>query len=89
MSESRTRFVEAIAYLVGTTEAFPVARERLRQAVEAWADYECHVAHSVGYENRCWPDKHEVALGWTRDSLHAECRASLLRECGLSDKERV
>lgn len=49
-------------------------------AVRAFADAVCEVEAANRVEGRCWPDRHEAALGWTREKMHESCRATLERE---------
>ena len=75
MSSARERFVEAMRSIdehACDRSMEAAIWERMRQAVEAFADAECN------------PKLMENAR-FHYEFDHAACRAALLRECGLED----
>lgn len=71
---------KAADYLGEDTECNCYYANRLsakEAACAAFADMECG---DGSQEGRCWPDRHEYALGWTHEKMHESCRASLRRE---------
>lgn len=83
---SRERFVEAMrAVLAHVPDAYrkmPAFQKMAMDCVEAFADAVCSPGAETG-EGRCYPNRHEAALGWTHEKMHSSCRVALLKEIGL------